>query len=175
MTQSVSTGLDEEVLNKLDVLTKAAERSRAWLMAHAIEQYVQHESWQIEAIQTTLNKIRNGNPQFANDEETYGGCKAGAVIRDLKRHMQIRWQEMPSTIFLRCGNTSHRPFSGCTTIAGKILEAASLLGNIRCSAKRGRYLLYTRICHKQDTLHIVYLPRANSVTILRIFHQMQQW
>jgi predicted transcriptional regulator len=26
-------------------------------MAHAIEQYVQHESWQIEAIQTTLNKV----------------------------------------------------------------------------------------------------------------------
>ena len=85
MTQSVSIRLDEEVLNKLDVLTKAAERSRAWLMAHAIEQYVQHESWQIEAIQTTLNKVINGNAKFANDEEAVRWLKAGEVIRNLKR------------------------------------------------------------------------------------------
>jgi predicted transcriptional regulator len=85
MTQSVSIRLDEEVLNKLDVLTKAAERSRAWLMAHAIEQYVQHESWQIEAIQTTLNKVINSNAKFANDEETVRWLQSWGVIRNLKR------------------------------------------------------------------------------------------
>jgi len=85
MTQSVSIRLDEEVLNKLDVLTKAAERSRAWLMAHAIEQYVQHESWQIEAIQTTLNKVINGNAKFANDEEAVRWLQSWGVIRNLKR------------------------------------------------------------------------------------------
>ena len=45
MTQSVSIRLDDDVLSKLDMLTKATERSRAWLMAHAVEQYVQHEAW----------------------------------------------------------------------------------------------------------------------------------
>lgn len=84
MTQSVSIRLDEEVLNKLDVLTKATERSRAWLMAHAIEQYVQHESWQIEAIQTTLNKVRNGNAKFANDEETVRWLQSRGSDQELK-------------------------------------------------------------------------------------------
>jgi len=84
MTQSVSIRLDEEVLNKLDVLTKAAERSRAWLMAHAIEQYVQHESWQIEAIQTTLNKVINSNAKFANDEETVRWLQSWGSDQELK-------------------------------------------------------------------------------------------
>ena len=84
MTQSVSIRLDEEVLNKLDVLTKATERSRAWLMAHAIEQYVQHESWQIEAIQTTLNKVINSNAKFANDEETVRWLQSWGSDQELK-------------------------------------------------------------------------------------------
>ncbi len=81
MTQSVSIRLDDEILGKLDMLTKATERSRAWLMAHAVEQYVQHEAWQIEAIQSTLDKIRQGNAKFAM-KRPYSGCKAGAAIRN---------------------------------------------------------------------------------------------
>lgn len=69
MTQSVSIRLDDDVLSKLDMLTKATERSRAWLMAHAVEQYVQHEAWQIDAIQHTLDKIRQGNSKFASEEQ----------------------------------------------------------------------------------------------------------
>jgi predicted transcriptional regulator len=84
MTQSVSIQLDDEVLNKLDILTKATERSRAWLMAHAVEQYVQHESWQIEAIQTTLNKVRNGNPKFANNEEAVRWLQSWGSDQELK-------------------------------------------------------------------------------------------
>ena len=70
MTHTVSIRLDDEVLRKLDALTKATERSRSWLMAHAVEQYVQHEAWQVEAIQGTLETIRQGKATFASDEET---------------------------------------------------------------------------------------------------------
>jgi predicted transcriptional regulator len=79
MTQTVSIRLDDEILSKLDTLTKATQRSRAWLMAHAVEQYVEHESWQIESIQATLSSIRQGDSAFANDEdicrwlESWGG------------------------------------------------------------------------------------------------------
>ena len=69
MTHTVSIRLDDDVLNKLDALTKATDRSRAWLMAHAVEQYVEHEAWQIEAIQSTLAKIRQGGAAFASEEE----------------------------------------------------------------------------------------------------------
>ena len=50
MTQSVSIRLDEEVLSSLDQLAEITDRSRAWLMGHAVEQYVQREAWQAEAI-----------------------------------------------------------------------------------------------------------------------------
>jgi predicted transcriptional regulator len=83
MTQSVSMRLDE-VLNKLDILTKATEWSCAWLIAHAIEQYVQHESWQIEAIQTALNKIKNGNSKFANNEEAVRWLQSWGSDQELK-------------------------------------------------------------------------------------------
>jgi len=84
MTQSVSIRLDDEVLSKLDKLTKATERSRAWLMAHAVEQYVQHEAWQIEAIQSTLNSIKQGKAKFASDEETTRWLQSWGSDQELK-------------------------------------------------------------------------------------------
>ena len=84
MTQSVSIRLDDEVLNKLDMLTKTTERSRAWLMAHAVEQYVQHEAWQIEAIQNTLDKIRQGNSKFADEEQTEQWLQSWGSSQELK-------------------------------------------------------------------------------------------
>lgn len=84
MTQSVSIRLDDEVLSKLDKLTKATERSRAWLMAHAVEQYVEHEAWQIEAIQSTLDKIRQGKSKFASDEETARWLQSWGSDQELK-------------------------------------------------------------------------------------------
>ncbi len=84
MTRSVSIRLDDEVLRKLDMLTKATERSRAWLMAHAVEQYVQHEAWQIEAIQNTLEKIRQGNSKFASEEQTEYWLQSWGSGQELK-------------------------------------------------------------------------------------------
>ncbi|MEP7371221.1 MAG: CopG family ribbon-helix-helix protein [Nitrosospira sp.] len=84
MTQSVSIRLDDDVLSKLDMLTKATERSRAWLMAHAVEQYVQHEAWQIEAIQNTLDKIRQGNSKFGGEEQTEKWLQSWGSGQELK-------------------------------------------------------------------------------------------
>lgn len=70
MTQTVSVRLDDEVLSTLDKLAKATERSRAWLMAHAVEQYIEHEAWQIEAIQRTLDSLNQGTAKFANEADT---------------------------------------------------------------------------------------------------------
>ncbi len=84
MTQTVSIRLDDETLGKLDALTKATERSRAWLMAHAVEQYVQHETWQIEAIHNTLKKIRQGKAKFASDEETTQWLQSWGSEQELK-------------------------------------------------------------------------------------------
>lgn len=68
MTQSVSIRLDEEVLSSLDQLAEITDRSRAWLMGYAVEQYVQREAWQAEAIKKTLVKVQQGDAQFVSHE-----------------------------------------------------------------------------------------------------------
>ncbi len=69
MSQTVAVRLDEEVLAQLDIMAKAADRSRAWLMAQAIRQYVQHEAWQVDVVMKALAKMENGKAQFAPHEE----------------------------------------------------------------------------------------------------------
>jgi predicted transcriptional regulator len=68
MSQTVSIRLSEEVIESLDKLAKITDRSKSWLMGHAIEQYVEHESWQIQAIESTLAKVKTGEAEFANHD-----------------------------------------------------------------------------------------------------------
>ena len=69
MSQTVSIRLDEDVLKKLDMMSKAADRSRAWLMSQAVKQYVEHEAWQVEAIKKALDKLESGKAEFANHDD----------------------------------------------------------------------------------------------------------
>jgi len=68
MSQTVAVRLDEDVLKQLDMMAKAADRSRAWLMAQAVKQYVEHEAWQVEAIKQAIDKLENGKAKFADHE-----------------------------------------------------------------------------------------------------------
>ena len=68
MSKTLSIRLDEETLQKLDIMAKATDRSRGWLMAHAVRQYVEHEVWQVEAIQQALEKLKAGEATFAPHE-----------------------------------------------------------------------------------------------------------
>jgi len=69
MSQTVSIRLADETLKKIDVMAKAADRSRAWLMAQAVTQYVEHEVWQLDAIKKSLEKLETGNAKFAEHED----------------------------------------------------------------------------------------------------------
>ena len=68
MSQTVSVRLNDETLNKLDIMAKCADRSRAWLMAQAVTQYVEHEAWQLDAIEKSLKKLDLGEAKFAENE-----------------------------------------------------------------------------------------------------------
>ncbi len=69
MSQTVSIRLDEDILSELAKLSKITDRSKSWLMGHAVKQYVQHESWQVEAIEKTLAKVEEGSARFASHEQ----------------------------------------------------------------------------------------------------------
>jgi len=48
---TVTARIDEATQSSLDKLAKATARSRSWLVAEAINRYVEQESWQVAAIE----------------------------------------------------------------------------------------------------------------------------
>lgn len=59
--------IDETMLGALDHLAAKTERSRNWLVAKAIEDYIELNTWQIGKIQAGLDAAASGD--FASEEE----------------------------------------------------------------------------------------------------------
>ena len=55
-TSTVSAKLDPKVAKKLELLVKATDRSKSYLVAEAIETYVEAQAWQIEAIKEGIKE-----------------------------------------------------------------------------------------------------------------------
>ena len=66
-TSTISTRIDKKILNQLEKLSKATNRSKSFLAAKAIEKYVEEQSWQIQAIKDGIKEADKGN--FASDKE----------------------------------------------------------------------------------------------------------
>jgi predicted transcriptional regulator len=60
MTAAFTIRLDDETLAKLDALAADTDRSRNWLAAKAIENYVELNAWQIEQIKAGLAEADRG-------------------------------------------------------------------------------------------------------------------
>ncbi len=59
--------IDDKLRKKLDKLAAATQRSRAFLAAEAIREYVDVNEWQVEEIKKGLAEAEAGD--FASDEE----------------------------------------------------------------------------------------------------------
>jgi len=66
-TSTVSAKLDPEVAKKLEMLVKATDRSKSYLVAEAIENYVEDQAWQIEAIKEGIKEADKG--KFATERQ----------------------------------------------------------------------------------------------------------
>ena len=51
MAQTTSIRLDKETLDQLDRLGQAIDRPRSWIVAQAIEQYLDHEEWFVRKVE----------------------------------------------------------------------------------------------------------------------------
>lgn len=67
MTAAFTIRLDDETLAKLDALAADTDRSRNWLVAKAIQDYVELNAWQIQRIKKGIAEADRG--EFATDEE----------------------------------------------------------------------------------------------------------
>ncbi len=79
-TANISARLDREVARKLDLLAKATARSKSFLVAKAVEAYVNDQAWQIEAIQEGIKEADKGD--FATDKEVTSAFKKWGVNAD---------------------------------------------------------------------------------------------
>ncbi|BCB17471.1 CopG family ribbon-helix-helix protein [Bosea sp. ANAM02] len=67
MTAAFTIRLDDEMLAKLDALAADTDRSRNWIAAKAIQDYVELNAWQIAKIKEGIAQADRG--EFATEEE----------------------------------------------------------------------------------------------------------
>jgi predicted transcriptional regulator len=67
--KSVSVQLDDDTLGRLEALARTMDRPRAWVMAQAIRQHLECQSWQVAAVQRAMERIEKGEAKFAAHEE----------------------------------------------------------------------------------------------------------
>ncbi len=58
--KATSVRLDDATLEQVRQVAKAMDRPRAWLMAHAIKQYVEREQWFIGEIEKGIQSADEG-------------------------------------------------------------------------------------------------------------------
>jgi predicted transcriptional regulator len=64
---TITARLDSDTRTRLEKLAASTSRSRSWLVAEAVKQYVTEQSWQVEAIEEGIREADAGN--FATDDE----------------------------------------------------------------------------------------------------------
>jgi RHH-type rel operon transcriptional repressor/antitoxin RelB len=67
MSTTMTIRLDEEVRDRLDRLADSTQRSRSYLAAEAIRQYVADNEWQVAETRQALREADAGD--FASEEE----------------------------------------------------------------------------------------------------------
>ncbi len=67
MSTTMTLRLEDDVKARLDKLADATQRSKSFLAAEAIREYVENNEWQIREIKAALKEANAGD--FADDAE----------------------------------------------------------------------------------------------------------
>jgi RHH-type transcriptional regulator, rel operon repressor / antitoxin RelB len=67
MSTTMTVRLDDDVKDRLDRLASSTQRSKSFLAAEAIKEFVENNEWQIAEIHAALVEADAGS--FASDEE----------------------------------------------------------------------------------------------------------
>ncbi len=67
MSTTMTVRLDDEVKDRLDQLAESTHRSKSFLAAEAIREFVENNEWQIGEITTALQEAEAGD--FASDKD----------------------------------------------------------------------------------------------------------
>jgi RHH-type rel operon transcriptional repressor/antitoxin RelB len=67
MSTTMTLRLDDEVKDRLDKLAETTQRSKSFLAAEAIREFVENNEWQIQETKAALKEAQAGD--FASDED----------------------------------------------------------------------------------------------------------
>lgn len=67
MSTTMTIRLDDDIKDRLDALAEATRRSKSFLAAEAIREYVNRNEWQLQETREALREANAGD--FASDEE----------------------------------------------------------------------------------------------------------
>ena len=67
MSTTMTVRLDDEVKDRLELLSEATQRSKSFLAAEAIVAYIENNEWQIGETQAALREADAGD--FAGDKD----------------------------------------------------------------------------------------------------------
>ena len=79
MTETVTVRLESELKQRLESLSEATQRSKSFLAAAAIRDFVDLNEWQVQEIGKAVGEADRG--EFASDErvrEVFGKWEVGA-------------------------------------------------------------------------------------------------
>ena len=80
-TSTMTIRLPEAIKNKLEHLAAATERTKAYLAAKAIEEFVATQEWQIQAIQEAVKEADSPQAKF---------IEHAAVVKNMQGRMTRR-------------------------------------------------------------------------------------
>lgn len=67
-TDTLTVRLSTEVKSNLEALATSTQRSKSWLAAQAIAEYLEREAWQIEQIQEALQIADSDDATWVSHE-----------------------------------------------------------------------------------------------------------
>ncbi len=76
MTTTFSIRIDEKTKERLDQLAKSTSRSRAYLAAEAIREYIETNEWQIAEIEKAVKEADRPGAKFIPHEEVEDWLKS---------------------------------------------------------------------------------------------------
>lgn len=68
-TTTLTIRIDEQTKERLDRLAKSTSRSKSYLVANAIEEYLSINEWQIQELVKTIEKADSADAKFVDHEK----------------------------------------------------------------------------------------------------------
>ena len=84
LSKTMTLRLDIETLRRLDRLAEVTERSKAWLAAQAVKDYLELNEWQTEAINTAIKRANSRGAKFIDHEQVDAWLRSWGTPRERK-------------------------------------------------------------------------------------------